>query len=136
MLLNFLCNKNRRNMHTHTCPPTISLLTQIQRIIVVLGCKDLSNQFITILFRISIQSYKVRTPSRTTHTINMRHINYSQGWITNFPKGDSHSQRVVDSEATHTWEMRFHPHTPQCTKIQQHNINHKATLASHSIYHH
>ena len=35
---------------------------------------------------------------------------HSQRWVTNFPKGDSHSQRIVDSEATHTWEMRFHTH--------------------------
>ena len=101
---------NKRNTHTHTCPSTMSSLTQIQRIIVVLGCKDLSNQFTTILFRISIQSHKVQTPSRTIHKLNMLHINHSKGWITNFPKGDSLSQWVVDSEATNTWEMPFHPH--------------------------
>ena len=35
---------------------------------------------------------------------------HSQRWVTNFPKGDSHSQRIVDSEAPHMWEMRFHTH--------------------------
>ena len=66
----------------------------------------------------------------------MLHIKHSQGWITNFLKGDSLSQRVVDLEATHmgdavppTQYIHFH------TKIQQHNITHKATLASLSTHH-
>ena len=66
-------------------------------------------------------SKKIRLPNADTFTHHSHHQHAShkhfQEWIANFSKGDSRSQKVVDLEATCTWEMLFHSHNT-CTFIQ------------------
>ena len=64
------------------------------------------------------------------------HKHQSPRWVTSFPKGDYRSQRMLDSEATHTWEMRFHIHT-QTYNFQQHDVAIQATINTYqtSIQH-
>ena len=85
---------------------------------VMLGCKDLGNQFTTKNFRFS---KKIRLPNVDTFTHHSHHQHAShkhfQEWIANFLKGDSLSQQVMDLEAMHRWEMLFHSHNT-CTFIQ------------------
>ena len=50
----------------------------------------------------------------TPHTYHKHQYSYillTNSWIPKLPKGDYRSQRVINSEATRTWEMWFHSHT-------------------------
>ena len=60
----------------------------------------------------------MKAQSCTIHHSIHQHTSINPNmWVTSFPKGDYRSQRIKDSEATHTWEMRFHKHTQNHSKF-------------------
>ena len=126
-------------MHASHPSRLCSRLSQIKRTIVVLGCKDLINQFTTIPFRIS----KKNQDTKCGHL----HAPFSQltCFTSNILKGGLKTSRKafltlktshrlggyahVGDAVPPTQYIHFH------TKIQQHNITHKATPASLSKHH-
>ena len=109
-----LCKTKKKDTHTHNLPSrSMSLALSIWIIRVMLGCKKiLSNR--TIPFNDETLGQNIKDASTITHHSPLQvptHKHQSPRWVTSFPKGDYRYQRMLDSEATHTWEMQFHIHT-------------------------
>ena len=107
-----VCAKPKRKTHIlTTCPPVLCLWhTQFSIIRVMLGCeKILANQ--NNYLSMTKLHENIKIVSTITHHSTFRfrtHKYQSKRWVTSFPKGDPRSQRIIDSEATRTWEMRLH----------------------------
>ena len=110
-----VCAKPKRKTHIlTTCPPILCLWhTQVSIIRVMLGCKKiLANQNNYLSMTKLHENLKIASKLPHHSPLQLQTYKYhSQRWVTSLPKGDPCSQQIIDSEATHTWEMRFHTHT-------------------------
>ena len=109
----FVQNHKERHTHPQTCPPVRCFWhTQVPIVRVMLGCKKILSNQNNYLSMTKLHN-NIKIASKLPHHSPLQlqtHKYQSQRWVTNFPKGDSRSQRIIDLEATHVWEMRFHTH--------------------------
>ena len=79
----------------------------LRKIRLCLGAKVLNKPSNFLLMTILLKkNIKMQAQSRTIHHTIHQHTSVNPNmWVTSFPKGDYRSQRMLDSEATHTWEM-------------------------------
>ena len=78
----------------------------------MLGCKRFKQAKQFPLDVNTSPNIKMQAQSLNIHHTIHQHTSVNPNiWVTSFPKGDYRSQRIKDSEATHTWEMRLHIHT-------------------------
>ena len=131
----FVQNHKERHTHPQTCPPVLCFWhTQVPIVRVMLGCKKILANQNNYLSMTKLHN-NIKIASKLPHHSPLQlqtHKYQSQRWVTNFPKGDSRSQRIIDSEATHAHVGDAVPHTTlkhiNLLHFQHHNIANKATI--------